>query len=121
MIKKLFYSIIAIMSSNILLVSAATPPPINCEWLPWCSSNWDTTENNIEIVTSNIISEMIKYVAVLAVIALMLSWIMYMISWWEEEKTKKAKSWIIWSLVAVLLSISSLYIVSTIAKININI
>jgi len=32
----------------------------------------------------------------------------------EEEKTKKAKSWILWSLTAVVLSISSYYIVTTI-------
>jgi succinate dehydrogenase/fumarate reductase cytochrome b subunit len=62
---------------------------------------------------------MIKYVAVLAVIALMISGVMYMFSDWEEEKTKKAKSWILWSLTAVVLSISSYYIVTTIAWIQI--
>jgi hypothetical protein len=51
----------------------------------------------------------------------MISGVMYMVSWGEEEKTKKAKSWIIWSLVGVFLSISSYYIISTIANINIKI
>ncbi|MDQ7022614.1 MAG: hypothetical protein Q9M97_03675 [Candidatus Gracilibacteria bacterium] len=73
----------------------------------------------IEKVGSNIIAEMIKYVAVLAVIALMISGVMYMFSDGDEEKTKKAKSWILWSLTAVVLSISSYYIVTTIVGIQV--
>ena len=44
----------------------------------------------------------------------MISGIMYMLSWGQEEKIKKAKTWIIWSLVWVLLSISSWYIINII-------
>jgi hypothetical protein len=42
---------------------------------------------------------MLQYVSVVAVIALMLSGFLYLLSGGEEEKTKKAKNWIIWSLV----------------------
>lgn len=118
MFKKILYFWIAIFS-NLLVVSANTPT-INCTGLPWCWKKWNNDVNVIEKVWANIISEMIKYVAVLAVITLMISWIMYMLSGWEEEKTKKAKSWIIWSLVWVVLSISSFYLISTIAEIKIN-
>ena len=114
MIKNIFFGfIVVILNFSILL---AKWPPILDDWLP--SSGVD---NPIEKVFSNFIAEMIKYVAVLAVIALMISWVMYMFSDWEEEKTKKAKSWILWSLVAVILSISSYYIVTTIAWIEINV
>lgn len=113
MIKKIFFAfLIFIFNINILL---AKWPKILDDWLPG-SWWWDDI---IEKVGSNIIAEMIKYVAVLAVIALMISWIMYMFSNWEEEKTKKAKTWILWSLVAVVLSISSYYIVTTIAGLQI--
>jgi hypothetical protein len=37
---------------------------------------------------------------------------MYLLSWGEEDKTKKAKSWIIWSLVWVLTSISAWWIIN---------
>ncbi len=114
MIKNVLFSLFAFISyfSSVL----AAWPKINCKWLPGC----DTDDVKvIEKVSSGIISEMIKYVAVLAVIALMISWVMYMFSDWEEEKTKKAKSWIIWSLTAVVLSISSYYIVTTIAWIEV--
>jgi len=56
---------------------------------------------------------------VFAVIALMISGVMYMLSSGDEEKTKKARTWIIWSVVAVLLSISAYYIVNTLNEFNI--
>lgn len=121
MIKNILYTLFAVFSIKISNIFAANSPAINCEGLPWCGTNWVNDENVIEQISSNIITEMIKYIAVLAVIALMISWIMYMLSWGEEEKTKKAKTWIIWSLVWVLLSISSYYIVSMIVEINTNI
>jgi len=111
--KNIFFGLIIFISNiNILL---AKWPKILDDWLPG-SGWWDDV---IVKVGSNIIAEMIKYVAVLAVIALMISWVMYMFSDWEEEKTKKAKTWILWSLVAVILSISSYYIVTTIAWIQV--
>jgi len=114
MIKKVFFYIVAIIFNiNILL---AKWPEILDTWLPG-SGWWDDV---IVKVSSNIIAQMIKYVAVLAVIALMISWVMYMFSDWDEEKTKKAKSWILWSLTAVVLSISSYYIVTTIAWIQVD-
>ena len=113
MIKNIFFGFIVFISN--IWVLLAKWPKILDDWLPW-SWGWDDV---IEKVGSNIIAEMIKYVAVLAVIALMISWIMYMFSDWEEEKTKKAKSWIIWSLTAVVLSISSYYIVTSIAWIQV--
>jgi len=94
-------------------------PKVNCIWLPWCvDKNIDkptpasTTQNLWMEVITNLIWNLIQYVAVFAVIALMLSGIMYLISWWEEEKVKKAKSWITWSLVAVLLSTTAWWIIS---------
>ncbi len=111
--KKIFFGLVVFISNFSIIFARA---PINCEWLPWCDS--DNLEI-VEIVGSNIIAEMIQYVSVLAVIALMASGIMYMFSDWDEEKTKKAKSWILWSLTSVVLSISSYYIVTTIVWIQI--
>jgi len=118
MIKNIFFGFIVVISNFSNIFAWNNWPKINCEWLPGCDSD---DLKVIEKVSSNIIAEMIKYVAVLAVIALMISWVMYMFSDWEEEKTKKAKSWILWSLTAVILSISSYYIVTTIAWIEINV
>ncbi len=104
----------------------AEAPSVNCFWLPWCSdSNIEkptdaNIENNIWTeVISNIIGQAIQFVAVIAVISLIASWFLYLISWWEEEKVKKAKTWIIWSLAWVLLSISAWWIVSMLNKITI--
>jgi len=68
----------------------------------------------------NLIDLLIKYVAIIAVISLMISWIMYLISGWEEEKVKKAKNWIIWSLVWVLISISAYGLVGIVNNLTIN-
>lgn len=81
-------------------------PDINCGWLPGC----ERSDNNLESIYSvvwNFISLMIQYIAVLAVLAVMLGGIMYLISAWDEEKAKKAKNIIIWALVWVFLSVTA--------------
>lgn len=92
-------------------------PDIKCGWLPWCLTN--DKNNAVFNFTSKLISNLINYVAVFAVLALIISWIMYILSGWDEEKTKTAKNWIIWSLVWVFLSISAWSIISIINNFNI--
>jgi uncharacterized membrane protein len=58
-------------------------------------------------ILGNIITLLIKYVAVIAVIAVMIGGIMYLISSGDEEKTKKAKNTIIWALVGVFTSVAA--------------
>ena len=101
-------------------------PELNCLGLPGCT-NINTSDISKELESGNIgieviaslIGQLIQFVAVIAVIALILSGMMYLLSWWEEEKTKKAKSWIIWSLVWVFLSISAWGIINMLNKITI--
>lgn len=93
-------------------------PEINCAGLPGCDS-WDiekvsTSSNKAISVIGRLIGEMIKYTAVLAVVALMIAGIMYLVSGGEEERVKKAKKWIIWSLIGVLVSVSAWFIVNVI-------
>lgn len=113
-----FFIIITLFFYNTVSY-AAKAPSINCIWLPGCvdsniKSPWSPSiGNNIWVMLiSNIIWQMIQYVAVVAVISLIISGIMYMVSWWEEEKANKAKSWIIWSLVWVIVSISAWWIIN---------
>ena len=114
-----FIFVVFISFSNLIITvdaaeSNSDQPKINCIWLPGCVDS-DKTEpsapsktNNLGItVINNVIWNLIQFVAVIAVISLILSGIMYLVSWGEEEKAKKAKSWIIWSLVWVFLSISA--------------
>ncbi len=126
---KKFLALFTIFISNILLfgnVYWANAPSVNCVWLPGCPdsdianpSSADVSQMNTLVWISNIVWELIKYVAVVAVISLMIAWVMYMVSGGEEEKTKKAKNWIIWSLVWVLLSISAWWIIKMLNAINI--
>ncbi len=99
-------------------------PEINCYWLPWCSQVLLTepisqTGNLGLNVIAKVIWETIQFVAVIAVIALIISGVMYLLSWWEEEKVKKAKTWIIWSLLWVIISISAWWIINILNKISI--
>jgi len=89
-------------------------PSVNCYGLPGCvdtvmaePSPASTTNNLWMVYITKIITQVMQFVAVFAVFSLMISWVYYLISWWEEEKTNKAKTWIIWSLVWVFLSISA--------------
>lgn len=118
---KLFVSLSFIASNPLLssnVFASDNQPPINCAWLPWCK--WDSevaidasTWANIGIdFIKNIISEFIQLIAVIAVFALIFSGIMYLLSMWEDEKVKRAKNWIIYSLIWVLLSVSAWWIIN---------
>lgn len=102
---------------KIFLVEASAPEVV-CDWLPWCSSvvSW----KSFFTFLWNLISTWIKYTAVIAVISLMLAWIMYLVSGWEDEKVKKAKKWIIWSLIWVLISTSAWAIINLVNSFKIN-
>jgi hypothetical protein len=117
-----FFSIFSFWINNTFWATQA--PAVNCYWLPGCYDKYKETpskpsvEKNLWIQkVSNLIWNLIQYVAVFAVIALILSGLMYLISWWEEEKVKKAKSWIIWSLVWVILSVSAWWIINVLNNI----
>lgn len=128
MLKKIFYKVLVFVLFSPLFVFAQKEPWINCAWLPWCKSDDLTNTQKVEAdsigeftsVFALKISILIQYVAVLAVISVMLGGIFYMISWWEEEKMKKAKSWIIWSLVGVFASVSAWFIINLINEIHIS-
>ena len=112
--KNIFYIFLAYITLNVSTCLAA--PEVNCWWLPFCEKTWE------EIVWWYIwsfIAEFIKYVAVISVLSIMISWVMYLVSWWEEEKVKKAKTWIIWSLVWAFLSISAWAIINVVNKFTI--
>jgi len=111
-------------------VNAARAPEINCVWLAGCPDtnirnpstanvNWDFDNNIIWKASIDLVVTFIKYIAVIAVISLMLWWIMYILSWGEEEKAKKAKSWIIWSMVWVFMSVSAWWIIRFITQLSI--
>ncbi len=81
------------------------------------NENFDSTQ--VGKFTVDLVVEFIKYIAIIAVISLMLAGIMYILSGGEEEKIKKAKSWVIWSLVGVFISISAWGIVKFISQLYI--
>lgn len=125
-LKKIIASYVIFISfvSNVVAWDAAVKTvPINCHWLPGCADEpidapttwlvWWKYNVWAEYIV-NIIETMLQYVSVVAVIALMLSWVLYLFSAGEEEKTKKAKSWIIWALVWVIVSMSSWFLVNII-------
>lgn len=114
----------------IVNIYAAKAPEINCVWLPWCpytdirhpspaNVNWTFDNNIVWKASIDLVVTFIKYIAVIAVISLMLWWIMYILSWGEDEKVKKAKSWIIWSLVWVFMSVSAWWIITFITQLSI--
>ncbi|MFK7780618.1 MAG: hypothetical protein QM490_05815 [Candidatus Gracilibacteria bacterium] len=125
MLRKIFI-IGILLFSGINIVSAAAPE-VNCIGLPGCVDDDKMTPSpanvsdnmGIEFITS-IIGQVIQFVAVIAVIALILSGMLYLFSGGDEEKVKKAKSWIIWSLAGVVLSISAWGLVNILDKIIIS-
>lgn len=101
-------------------------PSVVCNWLPGCKTDSVGQVNNSVTSESffwfawNLISTTIQYIAVLSVLALVVAWIMYLVSAWEEDKVTKAKSAIIWSLVWVLVSTSAWAIINLLNSFRIN-
>ncbi len=98
----------------------AAPPEINCWALPGCDDGtWSASTASVYDTIWNLIRLLIEYVAVIAVIAVMIGWVMYLVSWGDEEKTKRAKSVIIWALVWVLVSVFAWSIINIVNKFTI--
>ena len=85
---------------------------IVCNWLPWCeedSALWTKTSISGDSFFTffwKIISEWIKYVAVISIFSLMFAWVLYITSAWKDEKFDQAKRWITYSIIWVIISIS---------------
>lgn len=96
--KKIFYTIISFSLLFFLIGSAfAASPEIDCGSLPGCDGG-SLDGSGITTIIANVIATVIKYVAVIAVLAVMYGGVLYLLSSGEEEKTKKAKNVIIWAL-----------------------
>lgn len=124
MLKKIFIITILFFLNSYTFAAA---PSVNCTWLPWCvdSNVMNPSAANIWynvwiMFITNIIWQMIQYVAVFAVISLIISGILYLISWWEEEKANSAKKWVTWSLIWVVVSISAWWIINMLNNIYIS-
>ena len=95
----------------------STAPEIHCDGLPGCRGS-GTSQNIIDYI-NNFIALLIQYVWVIAVIAVMISGIMYIVSAGEEERVNQAKRWIIWSLLGVFFSILGWWIINALNNIDI--
>jgi len=96
---------------------AVNMPDIDCGKLPGCEKT--KTEAWGFDILGNIIATWIKYVAVIAVIAVMIGGIMMLVSSWDEEKTKKAKNVVIYALIGVLVSVLAWSIIGIINNMSI--
>lgn len=111
--------------NGVFLVWASEQPGINCAWLPGCHGDdiididGPVKPDISLIVIVDFVENFMQFVAVFAVFALIFSWIMFLISSGDEEKTKKAKSWIIYSLVWVFVSTSAWWIINLLNNIRI--
>lgn len=115
----IFFSFISIQA-----VLATKAPTINCYGLPGCPDEKsnptpaNVEDNSFTEAIVEIISFFLPYVAVVAVISIMISGVLYLLSAGDEDKVNRAKKWIIWSLLGVILSTSSWYIVATLGNLN---
>lgn len=90
-------------------------------WELWESIEIKDDNNPIIKTVAKITSTFLGYVSVIAVVCLMLSWAYYLFSGGEEEKTTKAKKWIIYSLVWIIVSLLAYRIVGIIDNTTVDI
>lgn len=120
-IKYIVLLIISLLLPVITFANTSTLDFKNEFWLPGFYE-WDgiiKKENPIKFLFV-IIKEVTKYVAILAIIATMIGWLMFLFSAWSDEKVKKAKNVIIYSIIWVLVSIASYTLVDIINNLTLN-
>ena len=118
--------ILLIISLFPLVTFADKWPWINCYWLPGCkiSTQWKNdyeTDKEVSfswwvVYLTNVISDGIKYTAVFSVLAIIMSGIYFVSSAWNEDKAKRAKKLVTWSIIWVLISTSAWSMVSILNK-----
>lgn len=116
MLKKIY---IIIFTSLLFVTDFVHSTSITCEWLPGCPDDSLIDGKSWLKFIAKVISEFMQIVAVIAVFALIFSWVMYLLSSWEEEKANKAKKWIIYSLIGVFISVSAWWIINLLNNIKI--
>ena len=103
---------ISFLASIFYYLHTFAAPKLVCSWLPWCNSSeanwtstqWFTTDKWFLGYIWNITAELIKYVAVISVFALIYAWINYILSMWADDKAKKAQKAIVRSLIWVVVA-----------------
>lgn len=110
-----FFLCIIIVTLIPAVLFGADIPNIECGWLPGCEGT--PSEDGIYGIIWSVIALLIQYVAVFAVLAVMYGGIMYLISSGDEEKTKKARTIIIWALVGTLISVSAYTLITMLNRI----
>lgn len=111
MMQKLIIFFVSFLS---LWSLAFAVPEVNCWNLPGCNDGASVSESDTFNIIWNVIETGIQYTAVIAVLAIMIGWVMYLISSGDEEKTKRAKNIIIWALVWVFISMSAYSLITLI-------
>lgn len=113
--------IIALLLPIITFANTSTLDFKNEFWLPGFYEWWGIIkkENPVKFLFV-IIKEVTKYVAILAIIATMIWWLMFLFSAWSDEKVKKAKNVIIYSIIWVVVSIASFTLVDIINNLTLN-
>lgn len=121
---KIKYIVLLIISLLLPIITFANTSTLDFKnefWLP-SFYEWDgfiKKENPVNFLFV-IIREVTKYVAILAIIATMIGWLMFLFSAWNDEKVKKAKNVIIYSIIWVLVSIASFTLVDIINNLTLN-
>lgn len=124
MIKRLFITSYLFFFAWVNMIFAWDSPDISCAWLPWCEFWTDSIgwRGNVFLwwdIIIKFITTFIQFIAVIAVISLIFSWIMYLFSMWDDDKLQKIKRWIIYSLIWVFISMSSWAIINILNNITI--
>ena len=95
--------------------------------LPWFWTNktilwWIVTAStaNPHWFLTKWIAEAIMFVWLLAIISLIIWWLMYITSLWDDAKAKKAKNIIIYSIAWVIVSMAAFAIIEMVNNINIS-
>ncbi len=76
------------------------------------------SHNDVARSISQIIREIVKYVGVLAVLALTYGGFLFMTSFSEDEKVKKAKAIVQYSLIGVILSVAAYSIIDIVNELR---
>lgn len=119
-IKKIMTGALVLIFSSFLAITVfADNLPVAADMgLPFQTTE-ETTQENATGPIIKIIKEAIKYVGLLAILAISWGGIQFLVSYGNDEKVKKAKQTITYALIGVLLSVFAYTIVDIVNSVNV--
>ena len=107
-IKKIFFASASTMLALPALVSAQYAPPSNSHGL--------ASDTDVNATLEKVLNYILAALATLSILVIVIAGIMYITSGGDEARVDKAKSWLTYAIIGLIIALLGFVIVSTVSR-----